>query len=70
MPIKHAMHHTDRDYLSHKWNPAVTYTATMPQIKEWFLRLGESGYYNGDLYELKYKRLCPGVYKVWFEKAT
>lgn len=60
---------TDKNYLVDHWNPFLTYTCTLAQIKAWFLANGERSFYNGSAWTLKYKRLCPGVYKVQFVDA-
>lgn len=54
-------------YLADWWHPKTTYTATMPQIAAWFMKHGESAMSEGDKWTLKRKKLCPGVYKVWFD---
>lgn len=50
------------------WQPNTTYVWTRKQIDQWADETGSLALYNGAAWEIRYKRITPGRYKVWFER--
>jgi hypothetical protein len=47
--------------------PGMVYTFTLKELQKVVDTYGASMFYNGVLYDIMSKRICPGRYKVWLE---
>lgn len=53
-----------------KWCAYTRYVWSAKQIDQWADNYGPRAFYNGALVELRYKKITPGRFEVWFEKVN
>ena len=59
----------DTEAIKH-FNPMMTYTMETATLRELHLRWSPPVFWNGQVFEIKSRKLAPGVYHVWCEVAA
>jgi hypothetical protein len=49
-----------------KWNPYMKFVWTTAQMQAWVDFNGRRGLWDGQAWEMKYKKLCPNRYEISF----
>ena len=51
-----------------KWSPYTIYIWTAKELDKWADDTGGVAMYDGVIWDIKYKKITPNRYKVWFSK--
>lgn len=49
------------------WTPYHTYVWTLKQMQAWVDYNGARALWDGKMWEMKYKKVCPGRYSISFQ---